>query len=308
MRISVTMSNRALCDAIENHRLGKVLEILDELQDYFHECILPEACLETLYELINANRRDEDCIRLSRKLERGTVKGRSQIIFDEKRYQKEMETITILSRVESSSLEEILNRKGSFDFGCHKLCYRDRFANQGLECGAETAPFIRGISSVEDLERALILFGNSIEDVREFAEYLVKVFKKLEFDKRTANSLYKLDAGLELRKKEILYHLYCIETEIPFLLEKYGMLDNQSIGGLMQLPCSPERDRGKVKNYLTKTADNGEIVCELHTKMRKIGSRKPDRIYFCACVPKGILLDGRRMEGKIYIYKITRHV
>ena len=41
--------------------------------------------------------------------------------------------------------------------------------------------------------------------------------------------------------------------------------------------------------------------------MKKIGTRPPDRIYFCARVPKGITIDGKNIKEKSYIYKITKH-
>lgn len=63
-----------------------------------------------------------------------------------------------------------------------------------------------------------------------------------------------------------------------------------------------------MKNKLTKEADNGVIKCELHTKMDKIGSNKPDRVYFCASVPEGIKIGNRSLGGRIYVYKITQHV
>ncbi|HCT91948.1 MAG TPA: hypothetical protein DF613_11310 [Lachnospiraceae bacterium] len=85
-------------------------------------------------------------------------------------------------------------------------------------------------------------------------------------------------------------------------------MDNQALGKAMSIPCSPERSRALVEAELTKTADNGEIVCEMHTKMRQIGkNHKPDRIYFSPRVPDGIRLDGKKLEGAIYIYKITEH-
>lgn len=95
---------------------------------------------------------------------------------------------------------------------------------------------------------------------------------------------------------------------MPALIKKYGVLDNNSLGDMMSIPCSPERNRTTVENKLTKKADNGKMIkCELHTKMDKIGSKKPDRIYFCASVPDKTKVNNVDLSGKIYVYKITEH-
>lgn len=295
MEIKVLVSNSDLCCAIEGQRLSGVLEIFDDLEEFSDTYIFPEEGLETLFMLLHRNRRNEECAELSRKLERGSVKGRKRIIYDSSRYQKERSEVELLNQEESDSFEDILKEHGYFNFGDYRLCY-----------GCERP--LRSIENGETLEKALILFGISMAGEKEFTEYIKKVYQGLIFDSDLSGSLRRLEAGLAVRKKEILYHLYCIEKEIPEILEHTQMMDNQALGKAMSIPCSPERSRALVEAELTKTADNGEIVCEMHTKMRQIGkNHKPDRIYFCPKVPDGIRMDGKKLEGVIYIYKITEH-
>ena len=128
------------------------------------------------------------------------------------------------------------------------------------------------------------------------------------FDDELQDSMKILDLGFEKRKAEILEHLLVLELELPDLTKGNGC-SNQEIGDRLSVPCSPERKRDIVRKYLAKRADDGEyFYCELHTKMKKVGDRPPDRIYFCAKVPKGITLNGQDIGGRTYIYKISKHV
>ena len=69
----------------------------------------------------------------------------------------------------------------------------------------------------------------------------------------------------------------------------------------MSIRCSPERARMK---ELRKQIGEFSINCELHTKMRTLSSKAPDRIYFCPSLPYDV---GEFKKGSIYIYKITKH-
>lgn len=288
MVISVLIGSDKLCNAIEKHEVDVILELLEELNAFPNECILSEENYADLNEMLYKGHRDEECMRLSRKMER-------LMSVDEVRYHEEKRQILELCEEESCSFEEILVNSGRFVFGEYKL-----YLGQDLS--------LRSIERWEDLYLALILFGNAINNEKEFADYIRKVYKTLLFDGQIEGTLRKLEAGLAERRKEILFHLYCIENEIPQIIQKCGLMDNRTIGAQMSIPCSPERNRDTVKNNLTKKADNGNIVCELHTKMKKIGSRKPDRIYFCASVPKGILLERKNIQERIFVFKITQHV
>ena len=119
-----------------------------------------------------------------------------------------------------------------------------------------------------------------------------------------------LEAGFHIRKPEILEHLMIINSILPDILSIESDMSNVNISKkLNYLQCSPEKRRDIVKKYLTKTFDSEKKVnCELHTKMRRINNKAPDRIYFCANVPKGVKCRGMDISGKIYVYKISHHV
>lgn len=295
MVISILIDNEDLCSELQKGTEGKIWSVLEKLDTFENQYILPQEGQEKLFENIYLNRRNEECILLSRKLERQNRNGKVQIVFSNGEYQQKIDELLKMTAVESDDLHEILCQNGNFTNGNYLLRYYS---------GRE----VRNVDSAEKIKRAFIIFGNSIDNEKEFAEHIVRVYDGLCFDKEIEASLCKLEAGIEARRGEILYHLYCIETEIPENLKKDKNLDNRTLGERLTVPCSPERSRETVKNELTKQADgNGKIKCELHTKMKKIGNRKPDRIYFCAKVPDGIKLDGKPMDGKIYIYKITEH-
>lgn len=129
------------------------------------------------------------------------------------------------------------------------------------------------------------------------------ILQKLIFDEDIVESIRKLNDGFDLRKKEIIYHLYYIEKQIPEILGS-SPNDYQSIGNKMAIDCSPERSRKTVNSQLRKIVNNISVNCELHTKMKVISSNPPDRIYFCPSLPEE---TGRDMAGKIYIYKISKH-
>lgn len=295
MVISILIDNEDLCREIQKETEGKIGSVLEKLDTFENQYIFPQRGQEQLFENVYQNRRNEECILLSRKLERRNRNGKVQIVFNDQEYQQKMAELLKMMAEESDDLYEILCQNGKFTGGNYLLRYYS---------GRE----IRNVDSAEKIKRAFIIFGNSIGNEKEFAEHIVKVYDGLYFDKEIEASLCKLEAGIKVRRGEILYHLYCIEAEIPEILKEDSNLENRSLGERMTVPCSPERSRDTVKNELTKKADaDGKIKCELHTKMKKIGNRKPDRIYFCAKVPEGIKLNGESMDGKIYIYKITEH-
>lgn len=295
MVINILIDNEKICQLIRSHELNRLGVVIERLDNFSNHYILPETGWEELVDLLYQNFRDEDCRLLSKKLEKRYMNGQEEIEIDENKYQTNMQEIMELCRMESENVQEILLNKKVFHTDDFRIYYGNDYA-------------LRSIESLNDLKLVLMLFGCSIKSEHEFTEYIIKLYWNLWFDEDIEASIKKLEAGLEVRKGEILYHLYCIEKEVPEIIKKYGPIDNQSMGGYLSIPCSPERNRTLVKNELTKKADNGNVVCELHSKMGKIGSRKPDRIYFCANVPKGILLNKKSMQGRIYIYKITKHV
>lgn len=292
MVIEMLLNNATLYHAIKEQTLDDVLDILEELKNVSGRCVLSESNYEKLIDFIYTNHRREDCIQLSRMLEKEMA--RKHIIMDGQRYQSEKEKLDKCIQTEAKSLKEILDEDGAFDFSYPVVSCEEHKA-------------MRCISHVCELQNILVIFGNAIESIKEFVSYLTFIYKELVFDDKIEDSIEHLEAGFVYRRKEILYHLYCIEKEIPALLLKYGPMDNQTLGSKMSIPCSPERSRKTVKIELTKQTDQAELVCEMHTKMKKIGTRPPDRIYFCARVPKGITIDGKNIEEKSYVYKITKH-
>lgn len=172
-----------------------------------------------------------------------------------------------------------------------------------------TSEPLRVIACEEDLCPVLTVLGEDIDELHEFAQYIREVFCNITFDSDIEKGMGKLKAGFKTRRHEILYHLLRINKEVPEIINVYGQLDNSSLGNKMSLPCTPERNRTVVGSQLTKVADGGrKIKCELHTKMEKIGSQKPDRIYFCASVPEHVTINNEDLSGRIYVYKITEHV
>lgn len=295
MVICILMTSRKLCEAILKKDVRRILNILEYLDRFPHEYVFSESGMGELWNLLYQNRRDEDCKLLSRRLEKTYEQGRKQITWSEDVYCRKYDEITKLCAKESNCMKDILTGDHYFCVDNYKLCL-------------EMAEALRYVCSQQELKEVLVLFGLSISREKEFADYIRRVYAGLWFDEDIESSLKRLEAGLSERKSEILYHLYCIESEVP-IIKKNGCSDNQAIGDAMSIDCSPERNRKLVSHELTKRLpENKEIVCELHTKMKKIGSRPPDRIYFCADVQKDIQINGESLAGGIYIYKITHHV
>ena len=293
MTIDILMNTQIICEMIEKNQMEKFLPILEHLKCFDMEYLLDEKHIAKLYELLMHNRKKEECKEFSIFLDRnrvGSIKRMNQNLFD-----AQNERLQNVIKNESADMKAILYHQALFHREEHLLAIGETEA-------------LRIIASEEDLYRVLTVLGLDIDDLHEFTEYRRNVYQTICFDDNIENSMKKLTAGFMVRRHEILYHLYCIHKEIPEILEKHGLLANQAMGDKMSIRCSPERDRSIVANLLTKEADNNQkIKCELHTKMETIGSQKPDRIYFCASVPKGIRLNGKDLSGRIYVYKITEH-
>ncbi|MDE7324458.1 MAG: hypothetical protein K2N73_17430 [Lachnospiraceae bacterium] len=63
-------------------------------------------------------------------------------------------------------------------------------------------------------------------------------------------------------------------------------------------------DIGEEAQEIRLSKDKTGLFC---SPDRKIGSQKPDRIYFCSSVPDKVKIDNVDLSGKIYVYKITEH-
>ena len=78
MNVDMLLSNATLCDAIQDQELDTVLDLLEELKRYSGVCILSESRYEELIDFIYTHHREEDCIRLSRLLEKEMASGMRQ--------------------------------------------------------------------------------------------------------------------------------------------------------------------------------------------------------------------------------------
>ena len=162
---------------------------------------------------------------------------------------------------------------------------------------------LRNVIDMQSFKKVLLIFCDNITTIEEFVDAVKTILYTLCFDEGIVESIKHLGDGFDARKKEILHHLYCIDSEIPEIM-KQNLGGYREIGEKMTIRCSPEADRGIVKNQLTKTMQGIEINCELHTKMKRLTSSAPDRIYFCPKLPPEI----DESNGQPYIYKITKHV
>lgn len=293
MKISMLMSTQTLCEHIERGQLEHTVDVLERLKCFEMCHIIDEEHIGDLYEMLHRNRRVSSCREFSIFLDRDRAGSRKQI--NQGLFEERSEALRTLVETESKNVKDILYHKAVFGKEVHLLALGKADALRMIACEAE-------------LCGALTVFGQDIDGLHEFSQYIQNVYNHLVFDIEIEKSMEKLEAGFLTRRHEILYHLYRIHEEMPALIKKYGVLGNNSLGDMMSIPCSPERNRTTVENKLTKKADNGKMIkCELHTKMDKIGSKKPDRIYFCASVPDNTKVNNVDLSGKIYVYKITEH-
>ncbi|MCL0081019.1 hypothetical protein M1N64_02140, partial [Peptococcaceae bacterium] len=214
-------------------------------------------------------------------------------------YASSLESINTISNSESADFERILLNNKPFSKKDCRFLYKAPPNSPNYK--------LRNINTFNDLKKLLLIYTSNHNSIDSFIEDIKKIFSKMLFDTDINSSLNSLSDGFELRKNEISYHLYCIEKEIPEIMEKRAK-SYQEIGRQMSgrsIPCSPERNRQLVDRLLTKFIDGIKVKCELHTKMKSLSSKPPDRIYFCPSLPNTVKRDN---VGKIYIYKITAHV
>lgn len=294
MTLSVLMSTRKMCNLIADKQILEINDIIDNIGQFHSDFVLDEEFINELYETLYQNKREDGSRGFSLFLDRRN-RGRSTIQMNQALYEMQKERLAELSKHEAENIKTILYHKAEFSRNEHVI-------------GIGEGDSMRWILTKDAFYQVMTLFGDGIEGLHEFTEFIKLLYKEVVFDSDIEDSMKRLEAGFAIRRHEILYHLYCIQKEIPQIIREYGMQDNQSLGEKMSIPCSPEKKRAIVDKKLTKTADNGKkITCELHTKMQKLGSQKPDRIYFCAKVPEGISVEGDTIGGKIYVYKITEH-
>ncbi|HHX60680.1 MAG TPA: hypothetical protein GX707_08195 [Epulopiscium sp.] len=161
---------------------------------------------------------------------------------------------------------------------------------------------IRNIIGMQGFKQVLLIFCDNKKNISEFIEKIKIILYSLCFDEDIVESMRHLNDGFENRKKEIIYHLYCIDNEILKIMKQIPQ-GYREIGDRMSIDCSPERSRDIVRSSLTKEINGIDVNCELHTKMKRLTSNAPDRVYFCPQLPMEIGENG----GQTYIYKITKH-
>lgn len=202
---------------------------------------------------------------------------------------------TIINKLldkESKSIKLILESSEYFDYESKLIGYR-----------FDSGEGIRNISNLEELKRIFLIFCMEKDTIEEFVNEIRSVLSSIIFDEDIEASIKDLNDGFAKRKNEIIYHLYVIYTEIPVILAS-GISDYRGIGQALSIDCSPESSRVTVNNKLIKVVGSCEINCELHTKMKILSGKAPDRIYFSPKLPKEA---GEGKEGKIFVYKITKH-
>ncbi|MDU6483228.1 MAG: hypothetical protein E6538_14670 [Paeniclostridium sordellii] len=160
---------------------------------------------------------------------------------------------------------------------------------------------IRHAKNINELKEVLLILALKHNKIEDFMHDVFIILENLIFDENIIDGIEKLNDGFEKRKNEIIYHLYCIETEVPKIISR-NITGYREIGDQMTISCSPESKRyDELKKYI----DGNCINCELHTKMKRLSAKAPDRIYFCPNVPNDILKEDNR---HIFIYKITKHI
>lgn len=203
-----------------------------------------------------------------------------------------MDEIDQLSDEESDSFRDISENNDRFNYESKAIGFK-----------MESSNGIRNITTVDELKQLLLLFCKDIDDISTFVDKIKAILFEIIFDEDIVDSIRKLNDGFIQRKGEIILHLYIIESEIPDIVNN-STGGYRDIGSQMSISCSSEKNRDLVNNKLKKCINNVDVNCELHTKMKTISSKAPDRIYFCPALPDG---TGSDLVGKIFIYKITKH-
>lgn len=286
---NMVLKNEMFLTLLRNNdnQLTEFVSILEMLKNLSYQVILSDQLLEKIYEELHVLKHKED-IKIINKIFEKMFN-----CLDSSDHEQHIKNIGNLGREESASFKEILINDSYFDHDITKIGYM-------LDVGVN----LRNISEINGLTKVLLLFSKRIDDIEEFVKELKIILSEIIFDENIEDSMEELNDGFNIRKNEIIYHLYCIQNEIPKIINQ-NINGYQNIGDSMSLNCSPERNRTTVKNKLTKQVNGADINCELHTKMNRLSAKAPDRIYFCPSIPKGI---SKEISGKILIYKITKHV
>lgn len=268
--------------------LSDFVPILQLLKNLSYRCyLLKHDNLTEIFKVLYERYKSNEDIKIISKFMEQIMSYSEGLDYDEL-----VNEINDLIIAETNSFSEALEDNSKFNFQIRKIGF-----NLSLDSG------LRNCTSLEELIMVLLLFCKRLNDISSFLSEIKTILSDLIFDENIVDSIEELSDGFELRRTEIIYHLYCINNEIPIIIRD-GYRGYQSIGNQMSIDCSPERNRDTVNNKLKKVINGINVNCELHTKMKNISNNAPDRIYFCPSLPVGI---GDK-SGKIFIYKITKHV
>ncbi|WP_455804602.1 hypothetical protein [Clostridium butyricum] len=288
-RIIIQNKNLLNILASDKEELDKFIAIVQMLRELSYRIILEnETYLEEIWCAIGKRyKKDENISIISKVLDRGTdyisVEEHNSII----------KSISDLSKEENKSFKKILEENNLFRMDFKVIGY-----NLSEIVGH------RNIINLEELKQVLLVFCKEINDITDFIDKVKIILEPTLFDEDIVKSIENLNDGFEKRKGEIIYHLFHIDKEVPQITSE-NIHIYKEIGKRMTLDCTRERDRETVDEKLTKNINGTDVNCELHSKMKRLSSKAPDRIYFCPELPSSV---GEEDSGKIYIYKITGHV
>ncbi|MET2869747.1 hypothetical protein ABXV15_03530 [Exiguobacterium profundum] len=237
-------------------------------------------------------------------------------LYTEKAYKKHSDIVFINLMLEKLTITISENNFNDLIRDMNRYVYTDEFTNifsssttfnsvinYGLYENTINQNYFLIKNIKEYLQLGCITSMNS-SNPEELIDNMKLYTQNLVFDPNIVDHLYKLSAPFSVRLKQIIHHLYVIETEIPCLISQ-GLRSYDQIGKALSVSCSPERNRDTVQKHLTATLNSKALNCELHTKLQRVSSNPPDRIYFCPSIPDTIC---KNSAGKSYIYKITAHV
>ena len=131
-----------------------------------------------------------------------------------------------------------------------------------------------------------------MEDKEQFKRDMEFCFPRIYFDETVKSSLNTLNRNFDDIREEIVKHLTAINDYCDQFLEM--MEKNKGYRGIAAefqketgIECSPQGSRKQISKLKRKfrnedTGAEEEIVCELHTKFKRlhIDKTKQDRIYF----------------------------
>ena len=243
--------------------------------------------IDAIYEKIYEYKFSEDVKIISQLIDRLVC------YLSEDEFKTQEFSLSYLGNKEGRTIKEIITRKAIFDYEVKYIKY-----------SLYEKSTVRMINKVEDVKEILFIFLKEKRTAAEVIDGIKIITGNLVFDEEILYSIEKLNDGFESRKLEIIYHLYCIDNEVPVIIQS-GVSGYAEIGNQLSIDCSPERNRETVGRELSKELEGHRLNCELHTKMDTLSARAPDRIYFCPNVPDNF---SELYKGKVYIYKISNHV